>query len=455
MKLYRYRTIQSALNELDNGTFYFAGREELNDPIEGYIHIYWQGDCASFEGLLKNYICSLFYNIQEYLLKINSYHSNSPLEKMLQEIENHAVLMNMRKFEKTLMGEIFNALNKIFLAHENIYSVAKFYGDRNIKCSAREMEFILRTVTDAAFQICIKRCKELSLIAKNFNERYFDIEYNFPLDEFKNLDDEERLKKIHELENGICDIMESGLFNLKSTPKQMSARNDAYELKRNFLWMRLCYPKMYVEKLQSMLYPDGYVICFSETPTNSAMWGNYADNHKGVCFIYETINDTIKIDGSDFEVKPIIYSNNVIERNFFETLKILACTDAKAWLTGKNNLTSKILDAPIVDENSYQNDYRGKFFIKMPEWKYENEYRALLADKFQNYDEPDSRHLKYDLNCLKGVVFGIRTTITDKLKLIQKLRRLNKPLDDFEFWQAEYDDKSKNISVRRKSLFVG
>ena len=452
MRLYRYRTIHSALEELDDGTFYFASRDELNDPIEGYIHIYWQGDRAAFEGLLKNYICSLFYNVQKYLLKISSYYPNTPLEKMLQEIERHAVLINPRRFEKTLSGEIFNELSKIFLAHENIYSIAKFYGDRNIKCSAREMEFILRTVTDTAFQLCIKRCKELRLIEKNFDERYFDIEYDFPLDEFKNLDDDARLTKIHELENGICDMMESGLFNLKTRPKLN--KNDAYELKRNFLWMRLCYPKMYVEKLKSILYPDGYVVCFSTTATNSAMWGNYADNHKGVCFIYETTQDKLRIDDSDFEVKQIIYSQNVIERNFFETLKVLDFADAKAWLTGKNNLPSKILETPTVDEHSYKKDYHDKFFIKMPEWDHEDEYRALLADKFQKYDEPLSRCLKYDLNSLKGVVFGIRTTITDKLELIQKLRRL-KSLDDFEFWQAEYDDKFKNISIRRQSLFVG
>ena len=452
MILYRYRSIQTALDELDNGTFYFASRDELNDPIEGYIHIYWQGDCAAFEGLLKNYICSLFYNTQKYLLKITAYYE-TPLEKMLTEIENHAVLIDTRRFKNTLTEEIFNIIGKIFLAHENICNVAKFYGDRNIKCSAREMEFILRTVTDTAFQICIKRCKELRLIEKNFNERYFDIEYNFPLEEFQNLDDDTRLIKIHDLENSICDMMESGLFNLKSAPKKSANKNDSYELKQNFLWMRLCYPKMYVKKLQSMLYPAGYVICFSTTATNSAMWGNYADNHRGICFIYDT-QDTIHINDSDFEIKPIIYSKNVIERNFFETLKNLDFADAEVWLTGKNNLPSKILDTPPVDENFYKKDYHDKFFIKMPEWQHENEYRVLLADKFQKYSKPTDRRLKYDLNSLKGVVFGIRTTVKDKLELIQKLRRLDKSLDDFEFWQAEYNDKSKNISIRRQSLFV-
>ena len=61
MKLYRYRTIESALLEPDNGTLYFAAPDELNDPIEGYVKIFWRGDVPAWEGLLKNFVCSLFY----------------------------------------------------------------------------------------------------------------------------------------------------------------------------------------------------------------------------------------------------------------------------------------------------------------------------------------------------------------------------------------------------------
>ena len=40
MKLYHYRSINSALLELGNGTFHFAAREELNDPLEGFVRVY-------------------------------------------------------------------------------------------------------------------------------------------------------------------------------------------------------------------------------------------------------------------------------------------------------------------------------------------------------------------------------------------------------------------------------
>lgn len=44
MKLYHYRSISSALLEIENGTFHFASKEELNDPLEGFVRVFWQGD---------------------------------------------------------------------------------------------------------------------------------------------------------------------------------------------------------------------------------------------------------------------------------------------------------------------------------------------------------------------------------------------------------------------------
>lgn len=42
MKLYHYRSISSALLEIENGTFHFASKEELNDPLEGFVRVFWQ-----------------------------------------------------------------------------------------------------------------------------------------------------------------------------------------------------------------------------------------------------------------------------------------------------------------------------------------------------------------------------------------------------------------------------
>lgn len=69
MLIYHYRPIESALLEIEEGTFHFVSREELNDPIEGYVRVFWQEDKAAWEGLFRNYICSLRQAIILYLLR--------------------------------------------------------------------------------------------------------------------------------------------------------------------------------------------------------------------------------------------------------------------------------------------------------------------------------------------------------------------------------------------------
>ena len=453
MKLYRYRTIESALLELDSGSFYFAEPAELNDPIEGYVKIFWQGDKPAWEGLLKNFICSLFYNLQTHLLMSRRFYF-SERENFLSDLQNKSLLSNLHLFDDSPLSKIFEELGEKFLSEEITQEVVNFYGADKIKCYGREMEFIFRTLIDAAFVICVRKCKMLGLIRDDFNEKFFDVAYEISFAELCDLSDAARKQKIEEIENLNCDMMESGLLGLKLN-RRLSDMN--YKFKQEMLWLRFIFPRTYLDRLKEILYPNGYVVCFSETPTNSAMWGNYADNHRGICFIYETENiggrDFINFAAKSLEVKPIKYSRQIIEKNFFDTLRHLSFINAEDWLTGSGGVKSyKLDDCAATDE--YDEDYQEKFYRKMTDWDYEREYRIFLTDKFHSYDEKFSRNLQYDLKTLTGIIFGIRTTPDDKLEVIQKLVRLKKSVRNFEFFQAEYDDETQIISVREKFLLI-
>ena len=112
LKLYRYRTIKSALLELDNGTFYFADPKELNDPLEGYLKIFWQGDKFAWEGLMKNFVCSLFYNLQTYLLMSRRF-QNSAQENFLSNFQTRILLTFTNSIIRRLVKLSRNLL-KIF-----------------------------------------------------------------------------------------------------------------------------------------------------------------------------------------------------------------------------------------------------------------------------------------------------------------------------------------------------
>ena len=313
----------------------------------------------------------------------------------------------------------------------------------------------MRTTVDAACHLCVEKCKSLGLIPNDFDEKFFDVAYEISFEELKKFGDAERKRRIEEIENLNCDAMESGLLALKLNRRKVT--NEIYELKQQILRLKIFFPRIYAEQLKEIMYPNGYVVCFSETPTNSAMWGNYADNHKGICFIYETENlkgrEFINFSSKLLEVKPINYGAQIIERNFFDTLRYLSFIRAEDWLTGAGGVRSCKLNE-IEKPGEYENIYCEKFYRKTADWYHEREHRIFLADKFYQYDDKFSRNLKYDLKALKGIIFGIRTTLDDKLELIQKLLRLIKSFRDFEFYQAEFDDETQIISVREKFLFI-
>jgi len=453
LKLYRYRTIESALLELENGSFYFAAPKELNDPIEGYLKIFWQGDKPAWEGLLKNFVCSFFYSLQTYLLVSGKFYPAAQ-ENFLSDLKNIILLSDIHQFDNLPLGRILMELSENFLSEHSVQTVVNFYGNDEIKCYGRELEFILRTVTDDACRLCVQKCKDLSLIRADFDENFFDVEYEISFDELKHVSDAERKRRIDEIENLNCDLMESGLLALKLN--SLTSSNAEYTLKQRLLWLRFIFPRMYVEQLKEIMYPNGYVVCFSDTPTNSAMWGNYADNHRGICLEYETET----LDGREFihfaakalEVKPIKYSAQFITRNFFDTLRHLKFARPEDWLTGKGGVKSyKLLDE-TADE--YDEDYHEKFYHKLTDWNYEHEYRIFLSDRFYRYGDKFARKLRYNINALTGIIFGLRTTLDDKLKLIQKLDRLGKTCSNFDFLQAEFDDETQVISVRKKTLLT-
>lgn len=92
--------------------------------------------------------------------------------------------------------------------------------------------------------------------------------------------------------------------------------------------------------------------CFSEVPSNMPLWGNYADNHKGICIEY----DFTKVSPDDKFIKhlfPVFY-----EEERYDITEIL-----KQMVSGKFNRKTYLL-----------------FFlclIKHSSWEYEKEWRVF------------------------------------------------------------------------------
>ena len=234
--------------------------------------------------------------------------------------------------------------------------------------------------------------------------------------------------------------------------------NSVVQQHRKWLIVMADFPKVFVAQLRDMIYPKSYVVCFSKKNDNSAMWGNYADCHKGVCLIYDTGDEAkLKVGGRHIplDVRAISYGGESIECNFFQTLGRLTMVQIREWLLGVDGVSSCYEAFSDVEEwrKRYWKIYDAKTYRKTKNWEHEKEFRVAVSNTFGEFDVPQKQNMSFDWNLLKGVIFGIRTSEYDKKQILDKLIKHKDELSDFTFYQAEYSAEEQKIKIRKKKFW--
>ena len=471
MFLYHYRSIESAKKEIEYRTFHFATREELNDPMEGYVCVYWQGDKSAYEGLFRNYVCSLFKAIELCLLQSD------------EDILRHQTLIaDLHQYDDAPFRDILRDLGTSFLKDEEIRQVVAFCGEQNEKIFCDELKLIIGLIHEKAFSLCIQKGRECGLFPDELAEDlrkykrsnilqplltyFFKEEPNEPDQRLtaakKSIDSVEDLKDFYYLCYGLDD--DNYLYGARKDQNgnviQETEITQARRI-RNWLTVSVDFPKVYLDQLKNLIFPESLVVCFSAKNNDSSMWGHYADNHKGVCLIYETDEEnklTIKDDiDRVLEAKPIVYGGEKLERNFFNTLGGMTNEQIEAWLTGLDG-PSDVFNTLKDKEDwmkRYWDAYEAKTYRKLTAWEYEKEYRiSIVYHTPDSLGRPESRNLSYDPGRLKGVIFGIKTSEYDKKQIMERLLKHADEFADCKFYQAEYDENTQTIKVREKKLWV-
>lgn len=124
------------------------------------------------------------------------------------------------------------------------------------------------------------------------------------------------------------------------------------------------------------------VLCMSANPLNIAMWSHYANNHKGV--VYE------------FESNLFADNTNAGFNGFYHEINYCTRYDLKSY---------------CVDSETMKQDLVNLLLTKGVDWIYEQEYRFVDL-KFNGAK-------KFDKNCLKSIIFGVKTNI-DEIKCVKE-----------------------------------
>ena len=217
----------------------------------------------------------------------------------------------------------------------------------------------------------------------------------------------------------------------------------------------------YLEAIEQFTYPRIYIASFLEEPSNSSVWGNYGQNHTGVCLIFET-NDEMYIPfiKQGLELKKVYYHGDFEEINFFESLGKIPEPLVKNFYIDENKNKSRFYDTVLNNQEewrkSFWNRYETNKLVKTKDWEYEKEYRIVFNGLTDYEIDEKDRKLKYDFSCIKRVIYRKKTTQNKKDEIIDiiKSKCHENNISDFEFYQAFYCKESKNIQHKKLDINI-
>ena len=451
--LYRFRTMDNLLGkyqELEKQAIYFASPEELNDPMEGIGNIVWSGDKIVWTNFIKHYVYCLVvcYFLYTLTWRSDEFDANKiPIPDRWDLPPNPYI------------NQLFNDIWHHFLNLPAILSIIQALDDIDCEIGYRGIEQLLFAIQS----IFIKEHPELyfqhGIIPES--EMQQRIERFLSAQEWADLIPG-FLQDIADFDGGemewiIGSIRYSNRLNNLMNLLNSSAQPSEKVLLKNSLLMMEDFSKIYLTKVERLLWPDWYTACFMKKYQNSSVWSHYGDQHRGACLIFETekigSSDGLALhQATDNKVKKmafyeISYQSKPSKIDFFRSIRRGRFKDImKLWYTDEDGNQSEC--APHIshgdDERAWKKRLTDTFYcgitMKTTDWAYEEEYRLILADMSGEYSIVESRTFTYDFKSLRGIIFGFKASDEDKLRIIEIIREKCKRCErtDFKFYQAYY-----------------
>lgn len=458
MLLYRFKSARSILeqfHELENQIIHFSPREDLNDPLEGYTGLYWQGDGIAWKGLFKNYISCLESSFSMYRL-----------ETKKQQLRTIPIFLVESMLPTKAYQKLRNEITTEFINSSTMERIITILGNKNIVVTRDDLRLFLSMVHIEGIKIIIKYHCLHGLMEETECGYFSDINsestnIDMLLDAYVKIQDKEINKK-----NVLFKIVNDMLVEIALNGKVLVEMTDE-EQRMDWYYLFNEFPKTYLHQIENLIHPPCYLACFSGSFSNSSMWGNYTDNHKGICIIFRTNEDNnnyyIPIEQVysydsrgehkryiNIKTEKVIYGGEYANINFFEMLGMLNGKQMEYWFKDgeeRSYIIDKIKGEKDIWRKKYWEIFNRRYHTKTVEWEFEEEYRLCIDGLFQNYDLNESRSLKYQFDSLEGIIFGIETSSIDKARILEIISEkcvINKR-DDFKIYQAYFDEETRTI----------
>jgi hypothetical protein len=471
--LYRFRPLKYLLGEeyqeLSRQTIYFASVAQLNDPMEGFKDVFWDGDLIAWRNLARHYILCLSHAVFQYCV-LQEAHPMSWDLIPLHDSRPEGLTEPERQMLDAVLAEVF--------ARSAFTHYVERIADRIHPVRQNELEFHLRNIQSLAVP-CIARV----LCNRNLQPSIHGATDVIEAAEVKLTSATESTRLINVVERehpGQEHATEQVYAALNRSTVQMTliehhnGRLDKRQANRNFVL--LDFPTGYVRNVERLVYPVWYAACFTKDCHNSAVWGTYGESHQGVCLKFKvkategrpTLNlnrvcgwsapgGPVRGNVQD-PLHQVEYQSKFVSIDFFRSLGgISAPILNRDWHYSEDGHPSVCATAGHFTDEKRQvfwREFERSTTTKLIDWAYEEEYRLIQYGLSEDYSDPMLRTAEYEFEDLEGIIFGINTKEEDKLSIMKIIddKCLEHQRSDFKFYQAYYSPATGSIEVAELGL---
>lgn len=467
---FRFRRIDRLLGEdgeLEKQEIYFSDPASLNDPLEGFRDVFWEGDKVVWKNLFRHYLRCVEH---VYMLLL--------VDGEEHKITDDHVPMHIQvdSFPTDLYRDLFSKMYEEFVADEFISDLTARISKRKTPVRRSELLFYLESVHIAALHYVRKTYAERGLSRQKSEPSFYDSnQLKAEICEKLSTALEVQMEGSEHPDATACDLF-SAHSHVREQMRLIAKFNGVFPAeKKNAEYLISEFPGKYISLLERLVFPPWYTACFISDFSNSSVWGHYAENHSGACLIFNSESD----NGNDYlplrgvngfgstgdsygtlklDFQKIDYVTGYGEIDFFRSLGNLSVSTINSSWYMDDGVFSECANEIRENEAQWRNRYWSDFYRdivkKSKDWEYEKESRLILSSTVNLYEEKEKRKLTYEFRFLSGIIFGIKTSFDDKVQIMRVIEKkcAEHGRDDFEFYQAFYDPERKCISRTKLGL---
>jgi hypothetical protein len=463
--VYRLRSLDTLLGEkyreLERQTIYFAPFSDLNDPMEGISDMIWLGDSIVWKNLLIHYLLCMEHKVSLATLF-------KPEESEQFFMVGFPILRSEAELPTDMYRQHFEVIKNRFFSYDPVNAMVDYLGNRTSPLRKNQISAILSLLTDIALESILYGHAQSNLQPQPFWDSLRDSTR-------ASVDILSHAVSILNAPNSISEEDSNALLTITNMSMQEASLITQCKMgeetisKINWYYFRSGFLQEYLDQIPQLVYPDWYSASFiSKFPENPVLWGHYGDSHKGVCLIFKAHRreswsdyhlklrkpegDNSVSSAFDVQLHDIKYSDEKEpEVEFFKRLWTLpAGIVCSEWYSDRSGRKSVFMNESNPTESirlAYWDKLNRIQTTKSKNWSYEHEKRVLINGSFYDFSKPENRTFSYNFHELEGLVFGLRTSTIDKVKIIRVIAQkcIDNKRNDFSFFQARYDDKENRI----------